>query len=132
MMKPFRYDSCQVNFFVLVTCMETRSCLYAKSSTSLFPSKQIQDIYESCSSYGAYCKTDLNKKGEDCSFFTFLHRTYHLFAKAVTLHFTDNRSYKIYMCSFSFFAKSSSTVSRYISSGMQQSTGQTDAHWGSS
>src|SRR5580704_3925855 len=35
-------------------------------------------------------------------------------------------------CSFSFFASNSSTVSRYISSGTQTSTGQTEAHWGSS
>jgi hypothetical protein len=40
--------------------------------------------------------------------------------------------HKPHTCSFSFFASSSSTVSRYISSGTQQSTGQTAAHCGSS
>ena len=37
-----------------------------------------------------------------------------------------------YRCNFSFFDNNSSTVSLYISSGTQQSTGQTAAHCGSS
>ena len=64
----------------------------------------------------------------------------HLFTQEISpvflgsprLRFTDDLRYKIYICNFSFFARSSSTVSRYISSGTQQSTGQTEAHCGSS
>jgi hypothetical protein len=54
------------------------------------------------------------------------------FSRQPKLRFTDTLSYNNYMCNFSFFARSSSTVSLYISSGTQQSTGQTEAHCGSS
>ena len=44
-------------------------------------------------------------------------------------HMSDkSQKPKDQICILAFLASSSSTVSRYISSGMQQSTGQTDAH----
>jgi hypothetical protein len=91
----------------------------------------------------------LNKKGEGCIAFTFLRREIspvtHL--QIWNLLLLLNVSYKkintkseinydFYphhqMCNFSFLAINSSTVSRYISSGTQQSTGHTAAHCGSS
>lgn len=41
-------------------------------------------------------------------------------------------TFTIYKCILAFLASSSSTVSTYISSGTQQSTGHTAAHCGSS
>lgn len=46
--------------------------------------------------------------------------------------FAHFRHFLDYKCSLLFFSINCSTVSSYISSGTQQSTGHTAAHWGSS
>ncbi len=97
-------------------------------------------------------KKDENKKGEGRSPFTFLQREISpvttisrnlLFydrnkVKNIFIKYHQSQRFFIHIplqyqiCSFAFFSMSCSTVSWYISSGTQQSTGHTAAHCGSS